>query len=73
MPGKWHTAWQNEVPADRREVTIGQHRADAITLSGWVVEIQHSYLSCLDVDRRERHYKQGIWVVDMDGRQSAPP
>lgn len=43
-----------------------------MTPSGWVVEFQHSYLSYLDVDRRERHYKQGIWVVDMDGRQSPP-
>lgn len=73
MPGKWHTEWQAEVPAERREVTIGRHRADAVTLSGWVVEIQHSYLSLLEADRRERDYGLGIWIVDMTGRQSAPP
>ncbi len=73
MPGKWHSEWQAEVPAERREVTLGRHRADVVTPSGWVVEIQHSYLSVLEADRRERHYGLGIWIVDMDGRQSPPP
>lgn len=72
MVSTWHSDWQNEVPADRREVTIGRHRADIVTPSGWVVEVQHSYLSYETAARRERNYGMGVWIVDMDGRQSPP-
>jgi Competence protein CoiA-like family len=42
---EWHRAWQEVVPDDRREVVMGPHRADIVTASGGVVELQHSPIS----------------------------
>lgn len=68
----WHYNWQQIVPRDRREVTIGNHRADAVTPSGWVIEFQHGPLKPSEVKEREAHYGKGIWVVDMTGRKTVP-
>ena len=31
---EWHLDWQNQVPAERREIVIGNHRADMVTARG---------------------------------------
>lgn len=70
--GQWHTAWQAKVPASRREVRIGNRRADAVTPEGVVVEFQDSYISIETVTAREKHYDQGVWVVNMAGKEAPP-
>lgn len=61
---QWHTGWQDLFPNDMREVVIGPHRADIVTSSGWVVELQHSSISTDDIRARERHYNRMVWVFD---------
>lgn len=68
----WHRDWQAKVPPERREVVIGNHRADAVTPRGAVVEFQHSAIPPDQVEVREKHYGTGVWVVDMFGRDFAP-
>lgn len=60
----WHLAWQETVPAARREIVMGNHRADIVTGRGQVVEIQHSHLSVEEIAERERHYGPMIWIFD---------
>jgi competence protein CoiA len=59
---KWHAAWKQSAPSC--EVVIGPHRADIVTRSGVVVELQHSYLSVAEIQERERFYRNMIWVWD---------
>lgn len=61
---EWHARWQSLVPAERREVCIGPHRADIVTPDGVVVELQSSGLPAGEVDERERFYDRMVWVVD---------
>lgn len=68
----WHKQWQEQVPIERREVVIGDHRADVVTPSGWVVEFQHSPIDPAEVAKREAHYGTGIWVVDTSTRTHPP-
>ena len=64
--GPWHLAWQLAVPADRREVVMLPHRADVVTASGGVVELQHSPIPVGDVAARERFYgERMVWVFDV--------
>jgi competence protein CoiA len=42
---EWHLGWQRAVPPERREVVMRPHRADIVTASGGVVEVQHSGIS----------------------------
>jgi competence protein CoiA len=60
----WHRGWQNVVPAERREVVMGNHRADLLAPDGTVVELQHSSLSPAEILEREAHYRQMVWVFD---------
>lgn len=61
---EWHRAWQDLVPPENREVTIGNHRADIVTPDGVVVEIQHSSLAPADIKAREDHYGRMVWIYD---------
>lgn len=61
----WHKCWQDLFPAEMREVVIGKHRADIVTPSGMVVELQHSSISTDDIRARERHYDRMIWIFDV--------
>lgn len=61
---QWHLAWQELAPRERREVTIGNHRADIVTPRGVVVEIQRSHLSTAQIAEREEHYGCLVWVFD---------
>jgi competence protein CoiA len=61
----WHRTWQECVPSFRREVVMGPHRADVVTASGWVVELQHSAISPAEIAERERFYgARMVWVFD---------
>lgn len=62
----WHRGWQMLAPPERREVVIGEHRADIMTSSGWVVELQHSSISPEEIATRERFYgPQMMWLFDV--------
>jgi hypothetical protein len=62
---EWHWAWQLAVPAERREVVMGPHRADVVTASGGVVEIQHSPISPSAIAEREEFYGERMaWIFD---------
>lgn len=61
---QWHLDWQFTVPPERREVVMGNHRADLITTRGLVVEIQHSHISTAEIAEREAHYGQMVWIFD---------
>jgi hypothetical protein len=62
---EWHRSWQNLVPVERREVTIGNHRADILTADGGVVEVQHSTLSPDEIREREDFYGLRMcWIFD---------
>jgi competence protein CoiA len=61
----WHLGWQEAAPWERREVTMGRHRADVVTYDGTVVELQHSYLGADMIAAREAFYGQGMaWLWD---------
>lgn len=62
---EWHRSWQSLVPIERREVTMGNHRADIVTFNGNVVEVQHSTLSPEEIREREDFYGVGMaWIFD---------
>jgi hypothetical protein len=65
----WHRAYQKVVPADRCEVVRGQHRADVVSDSGHVIELQHSPISTEDIAKRERHYGPRMYRL-FDVRQA---
>lgn len=61
----WHRAWQDLAPASRREVIMGDHRADLVTHDHRVIELQHSPISADVIAERERHYgPRMIWIFD---------
>jgi competence protein CoiA len=61
---EWHRSWQTVVPAERREVIMGRHRADIVTTQGLVVEVQHSNLSVDEIAEREFYYSRMVWIFD---------
>ena len=62
---EWHLGWQLAVPPERREVVMGPHRADIVTASGGVVEIQHSSISADAITAREEFYGERMaWIFD---------
>lgn len=60
----WHRSWKALVPASRREVTYGAHRADIVTERGTVVELQHGSLAIDEALAREEHYGRMVWLLD---------
>jgi hypothetical protein len=65
----WHLYWKSLVPAEFCEVVIEKdgkrHRADIVTASGIVVELQHSGLSTQQIMARENFYQKMIWLFDV--------
>ena len=62
---EWHLGWQRAVPPERREVVMAPHRADIVTPSGGVVEIQHSPIPPGMIGEREAFYgDQMAWIFD---------
>jgi len=74
----WHIRWQRTVdpllPGVNIEVPIvidGElKRADLISKSNYIIEFQHSHLPIDERINREKHYKNIIWVVHTDRRNS---
>jgi len=62
----WHRGWQGVVPADRREVIVGSHRADVVLPDlRTVCEVQHSPLQRLDIEARQETYgADTVWIFD---------
>lgn len=60
----WHAEWKTAAPPDRREVTIGHHRADLIAGDGTVCELQHSSISGPEITERETFYGTMRWLFD---------
>ena len=62
---EWHLGWQRAVPPERREVVMGPHRADIVTVSGGVVEIQHSPIPADVIGERETFYgDRMLWIFN---------
>lgn len=61
----WHLAYQRLFPPDRCEVRIGDHRADIMSASSCVVELQHSGISVDNISAWETHYgERMLWIFD---------
>lgn len=60
----WHRRSKSYAPPDRREVTIGPHRADIVTPDGTVIELQHSAISPAAIREREAFYRRMVWLFD---------
>ena len=61
---QWHLDWQAKVSEHRREITLGNHRADMALPSGVVCEVQHSPIDPETVWAREDFYRRMIWLMD---------
>ena len=63
--GPWHLAWQALAPTPCREVTLRPHRADLRSPGGFVIELQASSISTLDIAAREDFYGPDmLWIFD---------
>lgn len=63
--GEWHRARKALVRPEQREVTTGTHRADIVTASGQVVELQHSSISAEEIAERCTFYHPMVWIFDV--------
>ena len=61
---EWHKWWKSAAPIERREVSIGSHRADVIAGDGAVCELQHSPIAYGDARMRESFYGDMRWLFD---------
>lgn len=66
---KWHMAWKSRFPIQCVEQRIERdgiwHRADVYLPDGIVIEFQHSSISTVDIEAREKFYQRMIWVLDV--------
>ncbi|MFC1407131.1 MULTISPECIES: hypothetical protein [Streptacidiphilus] len=63
----WHNYWLGMVGPRQREQRRGEHRADIVTVTGCVVEVQHASMSPTQIDGREREHGHMMWI--WDGRE----
>jgi hypothetical protein len=66
----WHLSWQAHAPDERREVILGQHRADVVAPDGSVVEVQRSTIAADEIREREAFYAffgSMTWIFDARG------
>lgn len=67
---EWHRDWKNNFPTVNQEVTIrgemGYHRADVLTKTELVIELQASTISIEEILEREQFYGDMIWIVKAD-------
>lgn len=61
---EWHRMWQGFAPPNHREVVMGPHRADIVTVDGTVIELQHSHISVEEITEREAFYGRMVWLFD---------
>lgn len=69
---QWHRDWKNLFPEECREQTRiapdGEiHRADIVTPTGIVIEIQRSPMTDSERRSREDFYQNLVWIVDGRG------
>ena len=69
---QWHRDWKNLFPEVCRERSFtapdGEiHRADIITPTGIVIEVQHSAMTDAERQSREAFYQNLVWIVDGSG------
>lgn len=63
--GAWHRAWKAwaELQGATTEVIEGTHRADIMWPDGRVYEMQSTYLSAVDIRKREDHWGDRLtWI-----------
>lgn len=58
----WHREWKEDAPSV--EVWMPPHRADVVSATGRVIELQHSAISSEEIARREAHYGNMLWLFD---------
>ena len=61
----WHIGWKRHFAARgaRIEVVMGPHRADVVTASGHIIELQAGYLSVDEIAEREAFYGEALtWL-----------
>ncbi|MDX1910238.1 MAG: competence protein CoiA family protein [Saprospiraceae bacterium] len=67
---EWHRNWKDNFPIDWQEriqfdeKTNERHIADVLTIHNLVLEFQHSHIDPIERQKREKFYKNMIWVVD---------
>jgi competence protein CoiA len=62
---EWHRNWQSVLPEECREIVIGCHRADLVTPTGTIIELQHSSISPDEIAEREDFYGERlVWLFD---------
>lgn len=61
---EWHLNWKNKFPKEWQEVSIENHRADIQTKSRLVIELQNSPLSSEDIIKREKFYREMVWILN---------
>ncbi|AWW32138.1 hypothetical protein DN752_19445 [Echinicola strongylocentroti] len=66
---EWHRQWKNHFPEDWQEIIQfdrngEKHIADVKTEKGWVLEIQHSYITAEERNSRTHFYSKLVWVID---------
>lgn len=65
----WHLYWKSLVPPAHCEVVIQResirHRADIVTTTGKVIELQHSQISPQEIAEREKFYRNMVWLFDV--------
>jgi hypothetical protein len=71
----WHLEWKKLFPKNNVEVNIGKngiiHRADIVDNSGTIIELQHSFISPIEIATREKFYVNMIWIFDLSDRRDA--
>jgi len=67
---EWHREWKKHFPEEWQEIghfdstNEEKHIADIKTVSGFVIEFQHSAINPDEIKSREDFYKNMVWVVD---------
>lgn len=67
---EWHRRWKNNYSADWQEISLldertgEKHIADVRTVYDLIIEFQHSRIDPQERIKREKFYKNMIWVVD---------
>jgi len=61
---EWHLAWKRMAEPSHCEVIMGCHRADILSVTGHVIELQRSPLQPSEIRARESHYRKLLWIID---------
>ena len=62
----WHINWKEQFPKERREVVIGNHRADVCYKEN-VIEFQNKTLQTHEIIEREQHYNYKVlWILNAE-------